>query len=85
MINVFGVGRLGSETPLPLAGAQALPWLLKQGTFVQETGPLIAHNPFDSSPLVLIENLCSCPLTRYYFTVSFSVCSVPSVTWQAVL
>lgn len=27
MINVLGVGRVGSETQLPLAGAQAPPWL----------------------------------------------------------
>lgn len=27
MINVFGVGRLGSETPQPLAGAETPPWL----------------------------------------------------------
>lgn len=32
MINVFGMARLGSGTPLPLAGAQALP-LLRPKTF----------------------------------------------------
>lgn len=55
MINVFGEDCLGSETALPLAGAQAPSWVqfdkfaqgycgggvgvLKRGSFVEETGP----------------------------------------------
>lgn len=74
MINVFGVERLGRGTPPPLAGAQTPPWWSVEGG--GGAAPL---------PLVLIENLFSCPHARYYFTVSFSVCAMPSVTWQAVL
>lgn len=58
---------------------------VKSASFGQETGPFIAYNPFNCSSLVLIENLCSCPLAHYYFRSSFSVCSVPSVTEQAGL
>lgn len=80
MINVFGVGHLGSETLLPLAGAQALP-LLQPITYL--CGCLrvsvcvrfkkFTHNLFSNIlPVVLIKMQKS---DHYYFMLVFFMCS----------